>query len=387
MKKIRKICVVTGSRAEYGLLYNLLKEFHKDKFFQLKIVATNMHLSPEFGNTYKEIEKDFKIDKKVEILLSSDSSVGISKSMGLAQISFAEVYDNLQPDMVIVLGDRYEIFSAAICAMISQIPIIHLHGGELTLGAQDDVIRHSITKMSHLHFAATNEYKKRIIQLGENPKNVFNTGALGIENIKKIKFLSKKEFEKSINFKLEKKNILVTFHPTTLETNNVIDFKELLIVLEKLKDTNIIFTKANSDVGGRKINLMIDIYVKKNSKNSKAFISLGQLKYLSALKHVDAIVGNSSSGLLEAPSFKIGTINIGNRQKGRIKAASVIDCKPKRKLLINAFNKLYSEKFQKSLRHVKNPHDNGNSSKKIVRIIKKINLDDIIKKNFFDIKF
>lgn len=388
MKKIRKICVVTGSRAEYGLLYNLLKELHKDKFFQLKIVATNMHLSPEFGNTYKEIEKDFKIDKKVETLLSSDSSVGISKSMGLAQISFAEVYDNLKPDIVIVLGDRYEIFSAAICATIAQIPIIHLHGGELTLGAQDDVMRHSITKMSHLHFAATNEYKKRIIQLGENPNNVFNIGGLGIENIKKIKLLSKTEFEQSINFKLGKKNILVTFHPTTLEKKDVsADFKELLIVLEKLKNTNIIFTKANSDIGGRKINLMIDKYVKKNSKNSKAFISLGQTKYLSALKYVDALVGNSSSGLLEAPSFKIGTINIGNRQNGRIKAGSVIDCKPKRKLLINAFNQLYSKKFKKSLKVVKNPYDNGNSSKKIIKIIKKVNLNNIIKKNFFDIKF
>jgi GDP/UDP-N,N'-diacetylbacillosamine 2-epimerase (hydrolysing) len=289
-----------------------------------------MHLSPEFGLTYKEIEKEFKINKKIEMLLSSDTSVGISKSMGLAQISFAESYDELKPDIVIVLGDRYEIFSATSAAMIARIPIAHIHGGEKTEGAFDESISHSITKMSHLHFTATEEYKNRVIQLGEHPSRVFNVGGMGIENIKRLKLLSKDEFEKSIEFKLNIKNILVTFHPVTLENSTAKEqFQELLDAIDELEDTNIIFTKANSDTDGRVINQMIDEYVTKNSHKSIVFTSLGQLRYLSALQYVDAVVGNSSSGLAEAPSFKIGTINIGDRQKGRIKASSVIDCEAK----------------------------------------------------------
>jgi GDP/UDP-N,N'-diacetylbacillosamine 2-epimerase (hydrolysing) len=323
---MKKICVVTGTRAEYGLLYWLMKEIEADKDLELQLIVTGMHLSPEFGLTYKEIEKEFKINKKIEMLLSSDTSIGISKSMGLAQISFAEAYEELKPDLVIVLGDRYEIFSATSAAMIGKIPVAHLHGGETTEGAFDESIRHSITKMSHLHFTATDEYKNRVIQLGEHPNRVFNVGGMGIENIKKLKLLTRDEFEKSIEFKLNKKNILVTFHPVTLENSTAKEqFQELLDVIDELKDTNIIFTKANSDTDGRVINQMIDEYVAKNFHKSIGFSSLGQLRYLSALQFVDAMVGNSSSGLTEAPSFRIGTINIGDRQKGRIKAESVID--------------------------------------------------------------
>ena len=384
---MKKICVVTGTRAEYGLLYWLLKEIEADKELQLQVIVTGMHLSPEFGLTYKEIEKEFKINKKIEMLLSSDTSVGISKSMGLAQISFAESYDELKPDIVIVLGDRYEIFSATSAAMIAKIPIAHLHGGEATEGLIDEPIRHSITKMSHLHFTATEEYKNRVIQLGEHPSRVFNVGGMGIENIKRLKLLSKDEFEKSIEFKLNSKNILVTFHPVTLENSTAKEqFQQLLDAIDELEDTNIIFTKANSDTDGRVINQMIDEYITKNFQKSVQFTSLGQLRYLSALQYVDAVVGNSSSGLAEAPSFKIGTINIGDRQKGRIKASSVIDCEPNKDSILKSFEKLYSKEFQETLKTTINPYGDGYASKKIVEILKNVNLENILKKSFYDLR-
>lgn len=384
---MRKICVVTGTRAEYGLLYWLMKEIEADSELELQLIVTGMHLSPEFGLTYKTIEKDFKIDKKIEMLLSSDTSVGISKSMGLAQISFAEAYDELKPDILVVLGDRYEIFSAVSAAMIARISIAHLHGGETTEGAFDESIRHSITKMSHLHFTATDEYRNRVIQLGEQPERVFNVGGMGIENIKRLKLLSRYEFEKSIDFKLNKKNILVTFHPVTLENSTAKEqFEELLDAIYELRDTCIIFTKANSDTDGRVINQMIDEYVAKNSHKSVGFTSLGQLRYLSALQHVDAVVGNSSSGLAEAPSFKIGTINIGDRQKGRISAKSVIDCEPKKTSITQAFEKLYSREFKEILKRVENPYGNGCASEEITNQLKKIKLDNILKKQFYDLK-
>lgn len=383
----RKICVVTGTRAEYGLLYWLMKEIESTDELELQIIATGMHLSPEFGLTYKEIEKDFKIDKKIEMLLSSDTSIGISKSMGLSQISFADAFEDLKPDIIVVLGDRYEIFSAVSTAMISRIPIAHLHGGETTEGAFDEAIRHSITKMSHLHFTATEEYKNRVIQLGEQPNRVFNVGGMGIENIKRLKLLSRDEFEKSIEFKLNKKNILVTFHPVTLEDSTAKEqFQEVLNAIDELEDTNIIFTKANSDTDGRIINQMIDEYVSKNSKKSTGFTSLGQLRYLSALQYVDAVVGNSSSGLAEAPSFKIGTINIGDRQKGRIKAKSVIDSEANKTSILKSFSKLYSKEFQELLKESENPYGDGIASRKIIEIIKNEDLKNILKKSFYDLK-
>lgn len=384
----RKICVVTGTRAEYGLLYWLMKEIESDKDLNLQIIVTGTHLSPEFGLTFKEIEKDFNINKKIEMLLSSDTPIGISKSMGLALISFSEAYEELNPDLLVVLGDRYEILCAVSAAMISKIPIAHLSGGETTEGAFDEAIRHSLTKMSHLHFTATEEYQKRVIQLGENPKSVFNVGGLGIDNIKRLQLLSKEEFEKSINFKLNKKNILVTYHPVTLEkSTSQIQFQTLLNALDKLEDTNIIFTKANSDTDGRIINKMITEYVMQNTSKSVEFSSLGQLRYLSALQYIDAVVGNSSSGLAEAPSFKIGTINVGERQKGRIKAKSVLDTKADEEDILNAFKKLYSDDFKTLLKTVENPYGNGGASEKIKNIIKNINLENILKKTFFDLEY
>ena len=381
-----KICVVTGTRAEYGLLYWLMKAIDRESMFELQVIVTGMHLSPEFGLTYREIEEEFKIDRKIEILLSSDTSVGVSKSMGLAQISFAEAYETLKPDLIIVLGDRYEIFVATSVAMIATIPIAHLHGGETTEGAFDEAIRHAITKMSHLHFTATDLYRNRVIQLGENPTKVFNVGGMGIENIKKLNLLNRLEFEASIDFALNKKNILVTFHPVTLEPLKVKEqFQCLLNVIDEYEEMHIIFTKANSDTGGRIVNQMIDEYVGEYTHKAVCFTSLGQLRYLSALQFVDAVVGNSSSGLIEAPSFQIGTLNIGDRQKGRIMAESVINCDNSEESIREGFTKLYSKEFQEKLTTVKNPYGDGCASEKIVEILKSVNLNDLLKKQFYDI--
>jgi GDP/UDP-N,N'-diacetylbacillosamine 2-epimerase (hydrolysing) len=363
-----------------------MKEIDADKDLELQIIATGMHLSEEFGNTYQQIEKGgFTIDKKVDISLSSDTELAISKSMGLGMIGFADAFNELKPDLIVVLGDRFEIFSAVSAAMIAKIPVAHLHGGETTEGAFDESIRHSITKMSHLHFAATNEYRDRIIQLGEQPNRVFNVGGLGIDNINRLKLLSKSDFEKDIDFELGEKNILVTFHPVTLENFSAkLQFQELLSFIDGLKNTKIIFTKANSDTDGRIINSMIDAYVAKRD-NTIAFVSMGQLNYLSALQFMDAVVGNSSSGLLEAPSFNIATIDIGDRQKGRIKADSVISCSPTQESIGSAFYKSCSEDFKNIIDNTKNPYGNGGASKIVVDIIKDYDLNGILKKTFYDL--
>ena len=383
---MRKICVVTSTRAEYGLLYWLLKEIKADSELKLQLIVTGMHLSPEFGLTYKEIEKEFKIDKKIEILSSSHTSLDICAEMARVYEKFAPALAELKPDILVLLGDRYEIFGVAGVASIMQIPIAHIHGGETTQGAFDEAFRHSITKMSHIHFAATNEYANRIIQLGEEPSRVFNVGGPGIENIKKLNLLNKDEFEKSINFKLAKKNILITFHPATLENSSAREqFNELLNSLDELEETNFIFTKANSDTDGDVINKMIDEYVSQNSQKAVAFASLGQLRYLSAIKFVDIVLGNSSSGLLEVPSFKKTTINIGDRQKGRARASSVIDVRPAKEEILAAIKRAYSKEFEQTLKDTINPYDGGNPSKKMVKILKEIKLDGILKKKFYDI--
>ena len=384
---MKNICIVTGTRAEYGLLRWLMDGINKSTKLELQIIATGMHLSPEFGLTYKEIENDgFKIDRKVEMLVSSDSSNGIVKSMGLGMIGFTDALEDLNPDLLLVLGDRYEIFSAVATALIYRIPVAHLHGGEATEGLIDEPIRHSITKMSHLHFVAAEEYKNRVIQLGEQPQSIFQVGGLGIDNIVNLKLLNHKDFEKSIDFKLGLKNLLITFHPVTLETDTAEkQMTELLNALNKLKDTHLIFTMPNADTDGRVIFKMIENFVINNSK-AKAFTSLGQLRYLSCIKYVDGVIGNSSSGLAEVPSFKKGTINIGDRQRGRIKAESVIDCQPTKKSIKKAIEKLYSSQFQKNLGNVINPYGTGGASNAIVKILEDITLDNILKKEFYDLE-
>jgi GDP/UDP-N,N'-diacetylbacillosamine 2-epimerase (hydrolysing) len=385
---MRKICVITGTRAEYGLLYWTMKALQADDEVNLSICVTGMHLSPEFGLTYRKILEDgFIIHEKVETLLSSDTTIAISKSIGLGIISFSEVFERLKPDLILVLGDRYEIFAACTAAMISRIPIAHCHGGEATEGLIDEAIRHSITKMSQIHFASTEEYRNRIIQLGEQPKNVFNVGALGIENVNKLKLLTKSEFENSIKFKLNKINFLVTFHPVTLDNLSAEEqFKQLLIALDNFQDTTIIFTKPNSDTDGRVIIQLIDDYVKNNTHKAIAFTSLGQLRYLSAIQFMDLVVGNSSSGLIEVPSFSKATINIGDRQQGRVKAASVIDCESNNKDIDKAIKKALSVEFKEELNISKNPYGDKNSSIEIVEVLKSIDLNGIIKKQFYNLK-
>ena len=385
---MRKICVVTGTRAEFGLMQVLMKELKEDSDVCLQIIATGMHLSPEFGLTYKAIEEaGFKIDKKLEVLMSSDTAIGISKTMGLGMISFAEVYTDLNPDLILVLGDRFEIFSAVSAAMICRIPVGHIHGGEATEGLIDEPIRHSITKMSHLHFTATDEYAKRVTQLGEQPDRVFFTGTPGIDNINRLELLNRERFEKSIDFKLgESKNILVTFHPVTLEKNSSADqFEELLNALSQIEEANVIFTLPNADTDGRIIMNLIEKFVAESKGKAKSFTSLGQLRYLSALKNMDLVLGNSSSGLIEAPSFRIPTVNIGDRQKGRIKADSVIDCEPSAESIISAINKAFDPTFLDSIKNMESPYGRGGASVKIKDIVKSFPLEGILKKNFYDI--
>jgi GDP/UDP-N,N'-diacetylbacillosamine 2-epimerase (hydrolysing) len=380
---MRKIAIVTGTRAEYGLLYWLIKGVHEDPDLELQLLVTGMHLSPEFGLTWKQIEKDgFPISKKIEILLSSDTSVGISKSNALALISFAEAFDELKPEIVILLGDRTETFAAAQAALITGIPIAHIHGGELTEGAYDDAIRHSITKMSHLHFTATETYRMRVIQLGEQPHTVFNLGAIGLDNIKKLKLLNRTDFEESIGHKLKKNNLLITFHPVTLENQSAKEqFKNLLKALDELENTLLIFTKPNSDKDGRIIIQMIDDYVKSNPDKALAFTSLGQLRYLSAIQYMDAVVGNSSSGIIEVPVFNVPTINIGDRQKGRLMGPTIFSCDPVKAEISKAINNALNFDKTKQYQH---PYGDGNVSEKILEIMKSVeNIN--LKKQFFTI--
>tara|TARA_Y100001970_G_scaffold15871_1_gene17851 strand:+ start:36436 stop:37596 length:1161 start_codon:yes stop_codon:yes gene_type:complete len=385
--KIKKICIVTGSRAEYGLLYWLMKSIDSNPNLELQIIVTGMHLSVDFGLTYKEIEKDgFIINKKIETVLSSDTSSAVSKSTGIGLISFADAYNELNPDIVLILGDRFEILPAAISATFSNILLGHIHGGETTEGAFDESIRHSITKMSWLHFVATNEYKKRVIQLGENPKRVFNVGGLGVDSIKKTSLLSMNELTKVTNIHFKEKNLLVTFHPVTLEKNNSQkSLMALLRALENFDDIGIIFTMPNADPGGSFVKKLIHEFAFNYKERVIVFNSMGRLNYLSALQFVDGVVGNSSSGLIEAPTFKIGTINIGDRQTGRIKAKSVIDCAPSESSIIEAINLLYSKKFQKKLSLIENPYGNGNSADKILKVLTNIKIPKNLKKVFYDL--
>lgn len=387
MTKKRRICIFTGTRAEYGLLQPLIDELKVEKTIELQLLISGMHLSPEFGMTVNEIRLEgFREVEKVEILLSSDTPVGVSKAMGLGMISFSEALDRLKPDLLIGLGDRFELFALASAALVQNIPIAHIHGGEVTLGAYDDSFRHSITKMSHLHFTSSEIYKKRIIQLGENPKTVFNVGALGLDNIKKIKLLSKKELEKALNFPLDKPYFVVTFHPVTLENQtSEKQISELLLALDKFKAYKMIFTKANADNDGRIINNLIDEYVKKNKERASAYFSLGQIRYLSALKFSSMMIGNSSSGIIEMPYFNKPTINIGDRQKGRFFSDSIIQCVPKKQQIVLALEKGLSDEFLEKCRLQPNIFGDGRTSTRIKKTLKTVNLLSLIKKEFYDI--
>lgn len=387
---MKRIGIMTGTRAEYGLLKPLMQEINKDNDLELYLIVSGMHLSPEFGMTYQEIEEDgFEINAKVEMLLSSDSPAGISKSIGLGVIGFADEFQRADLDMLILLGDRYEALSAAICAMVMRIPIAHLHGGELTEGAIDEGIRHSITKMSYLHFTSTEQYRNRVIQLGENPERVFYVGALGVENIKKINLMTKEELERAIHFEIDENTVVVTYHPVTLENNTVEEqFLNLLKVLDRNPKIRMIFTKANADTNGRIVNELIDKYAAQNSERACAFMSLGQKRYLSALKYCRIVIGNSSSGIIEAPSFGKPIINIGDRQKGRICADSVINCGYTQQEIQQAMETALTKEFENKASNCRNPYEKENTAANIISVIKDYLLNDKIKlkKGFYDIK-
>ena len=384
---MRKVCVVTGTRAEYGLLSRLMWLIRADHDLTLQIIATNMHLSPEFGLTYKEIEADgFTIDKKVPMHKLADTSNGIVKSMAVELSGIADAYEELRPDLIVLLGDRYEMLIAATAALVYKIPIAHIHGGEITEGAFDDAIRHAITKMSHLHFTSTEEYSRRVIQLGEQPDRVFYVGSLGVENIKKITLMSKDEIEKSLGFELNKKTVIATYHPVTVtKENNRIEMDEFLTVLDEEKNIRILFTMPNSDTGGAYISEKINEFVARNKERAIAFTSLGVKRYLSAMSHVAAVIGNSSSGIIEVPSLGIPTLNIGDRQKGRVICDSIISCHSNKDSIGNGLKKVLSEEMAEIAKEVRNPYEKKNTAQSIFNVIKSCSLNNLTQKSFYNL--
>lgn len=383
---MRKICFVTGTRAEYGLLSRLMRLVKEDKDLRLQVIATNMHLMPEYGETYKEIEKDgFTIDKKVYMHKPSDDAHGIISSMAEEMRGMNDALSELKPDILVLLGDRYEILVAAQVALIHRIPISHIHGGEVTEGAFDDAIRHSVTKMSSLHFTSCEEYRHRVIQMGEQPSRVFDVGSLGVENIKAVPLMTKDELEASLDFKMDTQTILVTYHPVTLGGDPAKDIREFLDALDQFKDLKVIFTMPNSDTGRDAIALAVENYVEKHSNSAKAYTSLGFRRYLSTLQFVKAAVGNSSSGIIEVPSFGIPTLNIGDRQKGRLASKSVVNCGTSKNEVIAGLKLCLSEEMQKAAKTYENPYAKPDTANLIYQELKNVELAGLNLKTFYDL--
>lgn len=383
---MRKICFVTGTRAEYGLLSRLMRLVKEDNDFRLQVIATNMHLMPEYGETYKEIEKDgFTIDKKVYMHKPSDDAHGIISSMAEEMQGMNDALSELKPDILVLLGDRYEILVAAQVALIHRIPIAHIHGGEVTEGAFDDAIRHSVTKMSSLHFTSCEEYRHRVIQMGEQPSRVFDVGSLGVENIKAVPLMAKDELEASLDFKIDTQTILVTYHPVTLGGDPAKDIREFLDALDQFKDLKVIFTMPNSDTGRDAIALAVENYVEKHSNSAKAYTSLGLKRYLSTLQFVKAAVGNSSSGIIEVPSFGIPTLNIGDRQKGRLASKSVVNCGTSKDEVIAGLKLCLSEEMQKAAKTYENPYAKPDTANLIYQELKNVELAGLNLKTFYDL--
>ena len=380
-----KIAVFTGTRAEYGLLYWLLKDIQADIDLKLQLLVSGTHLSLEFGCTYQQIEQDgFAIDEKIEILLSSDTAVGVAKSMGLGVIGFTDALSRMKPDALVILGDRFEALAAAQTAMILRIPVVHLHGGEITEGAYDDAIRHAITKLSHIHCTSTDEYRNRVIQLGEAPDRVKNVGAIGLDHLSRSTFMTKAELSKSLDFPITEPYILVTYHPVTLaDEMPEKSFLALLNALDKFPEHQIILTYPNADDGGRRIIPLLEAYASNNSKRTLAIKSLGQIRYLSAVKHAAAVVGNSSSGIIEVPSFDVATIDIGMRQKGRLAAKSVIHCAPSENDIVHAIQTGIEKKYKISDEKIHNPYGQGDASGQIITLLKDIQASTF--KSFYDL--
>lgn len=386
---MKKIGILTGSRAEYGLLKSLMQKIKDSNQFELQIIVTGMHLMPQFGNTFEQIEEDgFFINEKVDLNHLQDSKMAISNAVSVGIRGISESLVRLKPDLLFILGDRFEAFAGATAAFILNIPIAHISGGDVTEGAIDDGFRHSITKFSYLHFTSTETYRKRVIQLGEEPDRVFNVGSTGIDNVLNMSLLSKNELSKAIDFDLEKPYFLITFHPVTLSViSSEAQFIILLEVLEKHSDYNMIFTYPNADAEGQKIINILEKFKNNKTKNIKVVPNLGTLRYLSAIKYAKVVIGNSSSGIIEVPSFKVPTINIGIRQKGRIKAETVIDCENTADAIEMAIEKAISPSFQSFCQTVENIYGDGHATDKIMNVINNINFDKAIQKHFFDINF
>lgn len=377
----QKVAVFTGTRAEYGLLYWLLHDIQADADLKLQLIVSGSHLSPEFGLTFRQIESDgFDIQEKIEILLSSDSSVGTVKSMGLALIGLADSLSRLQPDVLILLGDRFEALAAAQAAMLMKIPVLHIHGGEITEGATDDAIRHAITKLSYLHATSTEAYRQRVIQLGEAPERVYNVGAIGLDHLTRSKLLSLPQLAEALSFNLQQPYFVVTYHPVTLaDEPPESSFDALLQALDQFKHYQLIFTYPNADEGGRQIIDRLQQYAAAQPTRVLAIPSLGQLRYLSAIKHAAAVIGNSSSGIIEVPAFQVPTINIGSRQQGRLAAVSVLHCQ------VNAMEITHCIRIviKNGASHCDNPYGQGNSSGKIIKMIKQLEFNPV--KPFYDL--
>lgn len=388
MTRPRRICVVTGSRAEYGLLQWIMRHLQDDSSIQLQVLATGMHLSPEYGNTWQAIVADgFTIDRKIEMLLSSDTPQAMAKSTGIGLMGVADALHDLAPDLLLVLGDRFEILAAATAAALMRVPLAHIHGGEATEGAIDDSLRHAITKLSHLHFTSTETYRQRVIQMGENPEHVFCYGAPGIDSICSLKLLSREQLEESIAFKLGGRFLLITFHPVTLgSTPSSSEMAALLDALDGTPaDVHLIFTMPNADTGGRALTEQIRRFAELHPERAAVFTSLGQLRYLSAMKHCLAVVGNSSSGIIEAPAFGVGIINIGDRQKGRVQADSVINCAPERGEIARALDLAFTPEYQEIAARVTNPYGSAGASEGIAKVTATFPLADLARKSFHDL--
>jgi UDP-N-acetylglucosamine 2-epimerase (non-hydrolysing)/GDP/UDP-N,N'-diacetylbacillosamine 2-epimerase (hydrolysing) len=387
MPVTRKVCVVTGSRAEYGILQPLLRLLSADPDVELQLVVTGMHLSPEFGLTYKVIEADgFTIARKIEMLLSADSPPAITKSIGLGVIGFADAFEALRPDLLVLLGDRFEILAAAQAALVARIPIAHIHGGEITEGAIDDPIRHAVTKMSHYHFTSAEPHRRRVIQLGEDPERVFNFGALGHDSIASLRLLDRAALEAALDFKLGATNFLVTYHPVTLsKVGPEAAMAALFAALDRFPAAKVVFTKPNSDTDGRVIAALIDNYCAANATRAVAKTSLGQLRYLSTVKQVDVVIGNSSSGLIEVPELRRPTVNVGDRQRGRLKPESVLNCGDDAGQIAGAIEKALSPQFKAVLTSFRSPYHGHNVSERIAAVLKSAKLDDVLMKRFYDL--
>lgn len=383
---MRKICVITGTRAEYGLLSRLMRLIDESSETQLQIIATNMHLMPEYGNTYKEIETDgFTIDAKVPMPKPSDDAAGVLASMATELDGISKALRRLAPDIAVILGDRYEMHIAATACMLLRIPIAHLHGGEISEGAVDDSIRHCITKMSSLHFTSTEEYRNRVIQLGENPERVFNVGSIGVENLKCVSMIPKSELEDGLGFTFGENTIMVTYHPVTLSDRTPKDeIDDFLSALEEFPTIKVLFTMPNSDQGGDTIKDAIEQYCVKHSARCKAFTSLGIRRYLSTLQYVTAVVGNSSSGILEVPSVHIPTLNIGDRQKGRARAKSIVDVQSDKKSIVEGLNKVLSDGFSRFCKTTTNPYEKERTAENIYKVISAYPLNELQHKSFYN---